>query len=285
MSFKKIVMFAVIAVLTGAYQQVSSFAGQVVAQYQDIEPAAVPTEVPTDVVSSEVELLGVEVLSVRPHDTNAFTQGLLVYDGMLYESTGQYGNSSLRLVEPQTGEVQRQVNLVERLFAEGLALVDDHLIQITWQNGYALQFDRDTFELLDVFTYAGEGWGLCYDGEQLIMSDGSPTLTMRDPQTFEIISQVTVTRADVPVEELNELECVEDVVYANIWQTDSIVRIDKATGIVTAHIDASGLLTPDEAANANVLNGIAYQPDTGTFLITGKLWPKMFEVNFVPVTP
>lgn len=223
-----------------------------------------------------------EVLETYPHDATAFTQGLLLEDGHFYESTGIYGQSTLREVIPETGEVLREVALPEEYFAEGLTLVDDYLIQITWQEGTAFVYDLETFEQTDTFTYEGEGWGICYDGAQIVMSDGSANLTMRDPETFEAQDTVEVTLDGQPVTMLNELECVDGFVYANIWRSDTIVKIDES-GKVVEEIDASGLLTDAERAQMvqdAVLNGIAYDAEAGTFFLTGKLWPKMLEVRF-----
>jgi glutaminyl-peptide cyclotransferase len=188
-------------------------------------------------------------------------------------------------VNPETGEVIRQID-VPNVFGEGLALVDARLIELTWTEGTAFVYDVTTFEALGSFTYEGEGWGLCYDGERLVMSDGSANLLFRDPDTFELIGQVPVTYLDQPVVNLNELECVGGDVYANVWLTDTIMRIDATTGNVTGFIDASGLLTEEErnaAGHNGVLNGIAYVPEEDVFFITGKLWPHLFEVRFVPI--
>jgi glutaminyl-peptide cyclotransferase len=224
------------------------------------------------------------VLSVRPHDPEAFTQGLLLHEGSFYESTGQYGESDLREVDPQTGEVLRLVPLDETYFGEGLARVDDRLYQITWREGEAFVYDMETFERLQTFTYEGDGWGLCYDGQQLYMTDGGPTLYVRDPATFEIINQLPITLRGEPLARANELECVGDHIYANVWQTEIIVRIDKSNGVVDTVIDASGLLSEEErAANPaiDVLNGIAYDEANDVFYITGKNWPTLYEVRFV----
>ncbi|HSS49957.1 MAG TPA: glutaminyl-peptide cyclotransferase [Thermoanaerobaculia bacterium] len=234
------------------------------------------------------ERLKVKVLATRHHDPAAFTQGLLVHDGSLYESTGLYGSSSLREVDPISGAVKRKVDVPPELFAEGLALIDDRLIQLTWQERKALVYKLAGFAPAGQLRYEGEGWGLCWDGKRLVMTDGSDKLTFRDPQTFAFLGQVTVTRADRMGEQvlnLNELECVDGVVYANVWQTDEILRIDPSNGRVTAVIDASGLLTPEERQRTDVLNGIAWDPQRKIFLITGKLWPKLFEVDFVPAVP
>jgi glutamine cyclotransferase len=225
-----------------------------------------------------------EVISVRSHDTSAFTQGFLLYEGTLYESTGQYGRSTLRQVDPETGEVLRMVPVPDEFFAEGLVRVGNRLIQLTWTNEQAFVYDLETFEQIDTLSYDGEGWGLCSDGDFLYMSDGSPFLSLRHLETFELIFREIVLFQDSPVNRLNELECVGDYIYANVWQTDFIVQIRKNTGMITAVIDASGLLTPAEIAQMGtqaVLNGIAYNAETDTFLITGKNWPKMFEVRFV----
>jgi glutaminyl-peptide cyclotransferase len=226
--------------------------------------------------------LTVKVLSIRPHDPGAFTQGLLLHKGSLFESTGLYGRSSLREVDPQTGEVKRRLDIPLEYFAEGLALADDRLIQLTWQNQKAFVYTLAGFKLAGELRYDGEGWGLCWDGRRLVMTDGSDRLTFRDPKTFAVLGDVRVTLAGQPVPELNEVECVDGTVYANVWQTDDILRIDPMSGKVTAVIDASGLLTPAERQKTDVLNGIAWDPAKKTFLITGKLWPKMFEVTFVP---
>jgi glutamine cyclotransferase len=228
------------------------------------------------------ERLKVKVLSTRPHDPGAFTQGLLLDKGSLFESTGMYGQSSLREVDPRTGAVKRKVDVPQKYFAEGLTLVGDRLIQLTWQEQKAFVYKLADFTKVEELRYDGEGWGLCSDGTRLVMSDGSDRLTFRDPKTFAVLGGVNVTLAGRLIDRLNELECVNGAVYANVWQTDDILRIDPGSGKVTAVIDASGLLSPAERQQAEVLNGIAWDPAKKTFLITGKLWPKMFEVVFVP---
>lgn len=231
------------------------------------------------------EDLTVEVVRQLPHDDEAFTQGLEFDGDDLFESTGLVGRSSLRDVHPETGEVVRIRPIPSPLFAEGLTIVGDEILQLTYRAGRLLRWDKATFEPTGEARYEGEGWGLCFDGQALWMSDGSSTLTRRDPATFEVISRLEVKRGGEPVTQLNELECVEDVVYANVWQTDQIVVIDGESGRVTATIDAStlwdymsGVIDPGA-----VLNGIAYDPTRDLFLVTGKLWPSAFEVRFVPV--
>ena len=231
--------------------------------------------------SRVVRTLRVDILRELPHDTGAYTQGLLWWQGKLYESTGEYGASTLRRVDPETGDVEQRIDIDPSLFGEGLARVDDRLIMLTWKAQLAFVFGLDRLDERRTFRYRGEGWGLCHDGTQLVMSDGSDVLTFRDPVSFEDIGSIAVTLRGQPQMRLNELACVGDEIYANIWERDYIVRIDPRTGRVTHQIDAGGLLTRDEARDADVLNGIAYNPDTDTFFITGKWWPKMFEVRFV----
>ncbi len=229
------------------------------------------------------EQLRVEVLAVHPHDPTGFTQGLLWYQGLLYESDGLYGSSSLRQVDPATGEVKQRLTVPQGFFAEGLALAGNRLVQLTWKEGIALVYSRDPLRRVGELRYEGEGWGLCHDGNhQFVMSDGSSRLSFRDQEDFHSERSVSVRLNGQPVRQLNELECVGNQVYANVWQTDTILRIDPRTGRVTGVIDASGLLTPEEQAKADVLNGIAYNPETRRFYLTGKLWPKLFEVTFVP---
>jgi glutaminyl-peptide cyclotransferase len=241
---------------------------------------------PTD--TGAVERLRAEVVATYPHDSTAFTEGLVLDNGHLFESTGLYGDSSLREVEPTSGQVLRTVSLPSQFFGEGLALADNRLVQLSWRETTAFIYDPTTFTPLGKYTYAGEGWGLCFDGRWFYMSDGSSRLTLRDPRTFEPAGVIPVVLSGQPVELVNELECVGDWVYANVWHTDQIIRIDKATGGVSAVIQASGLLTPDQQRSVGpegVLNGIAYDPARATFLITGKHWPSMFEVRFVPASP
>lgn len=231
-----------------------------------------------------VERLAVEVLAVLPHDPGAFTQGLLHHQGYLYESTGLYGDSSLREVDPASGEVLRQLPLDPAFFGEGLALVEDRLIQLTWREGLALIWRLDDFRLVGAHQYAGEGWGLCFDGEALWMSDGSATLYRRDAHDFSLLAAVEVSLHGRPMMKLNELACVGGHVYANVWRRDRIVRIDTSTGRIDAEIDASALnpLSERPGGREAVLNGIAHDPERDEFYLTGKFWPTMFRVRFVP---
>jgi glutaminyl-peptide cyclotransferase len=224
----------------------------------------------------------VDVLAEIPHDPQAFTQGLELVDGVLYEGTGREGESSIRTVDPETGKVEKKLDLSADLFGEGITVAGDTIWQITWRDGIAIRRDRATLAETGRVTYEGEGWGLCHDGTRLIMSDGTDRLTFRDVTTFEETGEVRVRGADdQPLTQLNELECVDGAVYANVWQTDEIVRIDPATGKVTDTYDLSGLLPQEDRAGTDVLNGIAAIPGTDEFLVTGKLWPTMFRVRFV----
>jgi glutaminyl-peptide cyclotransferase len=224
--------------------------------------------------------LHAQVIQTYVHDRNAFTQGLVLNSGKLFESTGLEGRSSLREVELATGRVVRSIDVAPPIFAEGLALAGNKLYQLTWKHGKAFVYDRDTFKKTGELNYKGEGWALCNDGTSLVMSDGSDALTFRKPSDFSVIRTLPVTMDGKPVLNLNELECVDNLVYANVWMTDTIVRIDAKSGHVLALIDASSLLQPSERVGTDVLNGIAYDPSDQTFLITGKLWPKMFRVRF-----
>lgn len=228
-----------------------------------------------------VRRLRVDVVRELSHERDAYIQGLVWWNNQLFESTGREGESTLRRLDPATGRVLQRVDIPDQYFGEGLALVDRRLIMLTWRAQRAFVYDRDTFELQDTFRYQGEGWGLCFDGNRLIMSDGTDRLEFRDPVTFAPIGEQSVRMEGRPVYELNELECVGGAVYANVWEEDYIVRIDPATGQVTEHIDVTGLLQGADLIGSEVLNGIAFDPEAETFYITGKWWPKMFEVRFV----
>ena len=219
---------------------------------------------------------------VLPHDRSSFTQGLELADGTLYEGTGRHGRSALRALDPGTGRVLREERLPAALFGEGITVVDDRIWQITWEEGVAIERDRASLRELRRVRYPGEGWGLCRDGSRLVMSDGSDRLSFRDPATFAPLGQIAVTLEGRPVPEINELECTGGQVWANVWGSDRLLRIDPASGRVTAEVDASGLLPPGERAGTDVLNGIAAVPGTDEFLLTGKLWPHVYRVRFVP---
>ncbi|WP_224249320.1 glutaminyl-peptide cyclotransferase [Hyalangium gracile] len=226
---------------------------------------------------------GFEIIQSWPHDPKAFTQGLVYRDGRLYEGTGLNGRSELREVNLETGEVLRRVALEDRHFGEGLTLLGGKLYQLTWRSQVGFIHDAATFQPAGQFRYTGEGWGLTNDGTSLIMSDGSSVLRFLDPATFTVQRTVKVKDGGREVSRLNELEFVDGEVYANVWGTDLIVRIDPATGRVTGWIDLTGLLAPSEQhGDEDVLNGIAYDPATGRLWVTGKLWPRLFQIRVAP---
>lgn len=219
----------------------------------------------------------VEVLQKIPHDATAFTQGLELVDGVLYEGTGLEGQSTMRALDPSSGDVRKKVDLPPDLFGEGITVVGDTIWQITWQNGIAIERDRRTLDELRRVSYQGEGWGICDDGQRLVMSDGTAELTFRDPRSFQETGSVQVTRDGKPLTQLNELECVGGKVWSNVWKTDEIVRIDPATGKVVNTYDLAAL---KPSGDVDVLNGIAHVPGTNEFLVTGKNWPTIFRVRF-----
>lgn len=229
--------------------------------------------------------LRTEIIDTLEHDRDAFTQGLEIRDGALYEGTGIAGRSWLRVSDYPEGSVRAQVELSGQLFGEGITVTEDSVWQLTWRDGIAIERDRTSLEEIRRVEYSGEGWGICAFPDRLVVSDGSATLTFRDRDTFEVTGSVEVTDGSGSRERLNELECAADgSVYANVWTTDTIVRIDPDTGAVTDEIDASALRAalPSHGSNIGVLNGIAQVPGTDTFLVTGKYWPSMFVVRFVP---
>jgi glutamine cyclotransferase len=229
-------------------------------------------------VPGRVPVYGYKVVRSYPHDPQAFTQGLVFHDGFLYESTGLNGQSSIRKVKLDTGEVLQIHKIAERYFGEGIALWQDSIIQLTWQSEIGFVYDRDTFAPRRTFQYTGEGWGMTQDGRRLIMSDGSADLRFLDPKTLQQTGRVTVRDAGVPVRNLNELEIVKGEIFANVWQSHRIARISPKTGQLTGWIDLRGLLTPQEARGVDVLNGIAYDAAGDRLFVTGKLWPRLFEI-------
>ena len=238
-------------------------------------------EVVTSDSAQSIPVLRPEVLAEVPHDPSAFTQGLELHEGTLYEGTGLEGRSQLRVLDPATGEVQRAESLPGQLFGEGIAVAGDRIWQLTWQDGVVLEWDRATLTLRQQLPLDGEGWGLCHDGTRLVRSDGTDRLRFHDPVTFAETGSVTVTIDGEPVTQLNELECVDGQVWANVWPSDVLVRIDPASGQVTTAVDAAGLRDPEQRANADaVLNGIAALGDD-EYLLSGKLWPVSFRVRFV----
>jgi glutaminyl-peptide cyclotransferase len=233
---------------------------------------------------SSAAVAGYRVVKVYPHDRQAFTQGLQYVDGFLYESTGQHGQSGIRKVKLETGEVLQHQPLDSKYFGEGITVWGDTIVQLTWQSEIGFVYDKKTFKQLRSFTYAGEGWGLTHDGTRLIMSDGNASGTLRflDAKTLKEAGRLVVRDGGRPVDDLNELEYVRGEILANVWMTQRIARISRKTGEVTGWIDLSGLLNPREAAGTDVLNGIAYDAAGDRLFVTGKLWPKLFEIKIVP---
>jgi glutaminyl-peptide cyclotransferase len=223
-----------------------------------------------------------QVIHTYPHDSQAFTQGLIYLDGHLYESTGLEGHSSLRMEDLDTGRIL-QFQDVPKYFAEGLTNWGSTLVQLTWQSHVALVYDRFSFHLLRTLPYTGEGWGLTQDGHSLILSDGTATLRFLDPATFRVLRRITVRDHGNPVTQLNELEFIHGQIYANIWYSNRIARISPATGKVLGFIDLTGLLPASERSDPGaVLNGIAYDAEHDRLFVTGKLWPKLFEIKIIP---
>jgi glutamine cyclotransferase len=222
------------------------------------------------------------IINVYPHDQNAFTQGLVFENGFIYEGTGLYGKSSLRKVELETGDVLQMLELDPDLFGEGITIYNENIIQLTWRSNTGFVYDKMTFDLLRQFNYPTEGWGITYDGSRLIMSDGTSALYYLDPETLEITGHVDVYDNKGFVTELNELEYIQGKIYANVWQTDLIAIISPASGKVLGWIDLEGLLSPeDHYEPVDVLNGIAYDSENDRLFVTGKLWPKLFEIELL----
>ena len=247
--------------------------------------AAAPTLTPTAtaIAAPKFTRYTYRILNAYPHDPEAYTQGL-AFDagGNLFEGTGLWGQSSLRRVDLATGAVLQRLDLDAQYFGEGVTLFDDRIIQLTWQSQTGFVYDRDSFALLQTFRYPTEGWGITHDGARLIMSDGTATLYFWGPHTLAEIGRVAVVGPDGPVTRLNELEYVAGEVWANVWLTDEIVRIDPATGRVVGVIDLAGLRPASAAGADDVLNGIAYDAKNGRLFVTGKRWPTLFEIEIIP---
>jgi len=225
---------------------------------------------------------GYRIVHVYPHDPGAFTQGLEYRGGFLYEGTGLNGHSTIRKVQLETGKVLQQVPVEQQYFGEGIALLGQRIIELTWQAQRGLIYDRETFRRIGTFEYPGEGWGLTHDEREVFMSDGTAQIRIWNPSTLQEIRRINVHDGAMPIADLNELEYVRGEIYANVWQTNRIARINPADGHVTGWIDLLGLLTPAEAAEgADVLNGIAYDSLGDHLFVTGKLWPKLFEIRLV----
>jgi glutamine cyclotransferase len=223
-----------------------------------------------------------KVVKTYPHDPSAFTQGLIFLDGVLYEGTGLNGRSGLRKVNLETGKVLQQKSIEEHYFGEGITEWGNELIQLTWQSGVGFVWDRNTFQRKRQFKYGGEGWGLTHDSQRLIMSDGSPVLRFWDPKTLAETGRLVVLDGRRPISNLNELEYVKGEIWANIWQTFRVARISPQDGRVLGWIDFTGILSDRDSDNVDVMNGIAYDAKGDRLFVTGKLWPKIFEVKILP---
>ena len=239
-----------------------------------------PPKKPEPAPNAPAARYGYQIVNMWPHDSNAFTQGLILSDGKLLESTGQEGFSSLRRVELETGKVLKKVDVPVPYFAEGIALLNGKIYQLTWQHQVGFIYDAQSFERVGQFNYTGEGWGLATDGKSLILSDGSNRLRFLDPSDFHVTKTITVLDGQTPVNELNELEFVHGEIYANVWHDNRIATIDPQSGHVTAWIDLNGLMPAGELQDPEaVLNGIAYDQTNDKLYVTGKLWPRLFEIR------
>ena len=231
--------------------------------------------------NGETELWTFEIVATIPHEPTAFTQGLVIHDGQLYESTGQYGESTLRRLELATGRVEKQIALSSAYFGEGITIFGERLYQLTWQNNLALVYDVETFDRVGAYRYDGEGWGLTHDGTHLIVSDGSAAIRFHNPETFEVVRRLVVLADGQPVGSLNELEYINGEIWANLWYQDRIARISPETGAVLGWIDLSGLYPRSRRASEDVLNGIAYDAETDRLYVTGKNWPWLYQIAVV----
>jgi glutamine cyclotransferase len=244
-------------------------------------PSAAGTD--TAEASGDIPTDSYSLVKAWPHDRGAFTEGLVFWHGMLIESTGLYGHSTLRKVDLKTGHVRQEVRLADEYFGEGIAVVGRKIYQLTWQNHRGFVYDVDTLEAEGEFQFTGEGWGLATDGRSLIMSDGTNRIRFIDPVTFQVTRTIDVLAHGQPVKMLNELEYVKGELYANVWQTEFVIRIDPATGRVLGSIDFVGILPKaDRAADTDVMNGIAYDAEDDRLFVTGKNWPELFEVKVKP---
>lgn len=247
-------------------------------------PVAFAVAFACPVAASDIPVHGYKVVRTFPHDPKAFTEGLYIEDGFLYESTGELGTSTVRKVRLDSGDVVQTVDTPQGYFGEGIVSVGPKLVQLTWQQGVAFVYDKATFRLLGGFRYPGEGWALTRDATHIYMSDGTPTIRVLDPASFERTGSIDVTVDGKPLEQINELEWVKGELFANVWQTERIARIDPKTGHVTAWIDLKGLLDTSRLGNPvdDVLNGIAYDAAHDRLFVTGKHWPTLFEIRLVP---
>ena len=250
------------------------------------EPSSVSTEAADSGTSGPLPSCNYRVLRTYPHDRSAFTQGLVFDNGFLYEGTGLSGRSSLRKTALETGEILQLRQLPAGIFGEGITIYKNWIVQLTWQSGVGFVYDKDSFELIKVFNYPTEGWGITHDEKHLIMSDGTATLHLLDPETFVETCRIQVYDDHGPVSRLNELEYVKEEIFANVWQTGRIARIAPRTGKVIGWIELGGLLRPEDGEEpVDVLNGIAFDADHDRLFVTGKLWPRLFEIELITPEP
>jgi glutaminyl-peptide cyclotransferase len=281
------VLFIICAIPVMLLVMILNFAG--CRTVESPPPTSIPYSSPAASTSSSlpptsapVQRYTYRVINVYPHDTGAFTEGLVFDGGTLYEGTGRYGSSSLRKVDLATGAVIQSKNLASEYFGEGITVFKQNIIQLTWKSNLGFVYDKNSFEMIRQFSYPFEGWGITQDGQRLIMSDGTSTIHFLDPATFASIGVVEVVDEGIPVDQINELEYIRGTIYANVWQTEKILMIDPENGKVIGLIDLTGiLLTQNYTGKADVLNGIAYDLESDRLFVTGKLWPCLFEVKLV----
>lgn len=236
-------------------------------------------------MSGRIPEHGYRIVHKYPHNLSFWTQGLVFDGGFLYEGTGEYGGSGIFKIVPASGQILQSRTLEAEYFGEGITILGNRLIQLTWKSHIGFVYDKDSFALLKTFSYPTEGWGLTHNGRELILSDGTDTLYFLDSESFTVLRQIKVAASGRPVEGLNELEFVNGSILANIWQSDHIVQIHPESGVVTAWIDLTGLLDSSSDKTADVLNGIAWNPATDHLFVTGKLWPVLFEIEVVTNPP
>jgi len=240
----------------------------------------IPPTTPASSANGPVPKFGYQIVNIWPHDSNAFTQGLILMDGKLLESTGEEGRSSLRRVDLESGRVLKKVDVPVPYFAEGIAMLNGKIYQLTWQHHIGFIYDAQTFERTGQFNYSGEGWGLATDGQSLILSDGSSRIRFINPTDFKVTRTIDVIDGRNPIDQLNELEYVNGEIYANVWHDNRIATIDPQTGHVNSWIDLNGLIPAGELQDQEaVLNGIAYDAANNKLYVTGKLWPRLFEIK------
>jgi glutamine cyclotransferase len=230
---------------------------------------------------NNIPIYSYEIINTYPHDVRAFTEGLVYEAGYIYESTGKYNESTLRKVDLQTGEILKLHKLDEYYFGEGITLYHNKIFQLTWKSKVGLIYDKDSFTLISKFYYNTEGWGITHNDEHLIMSDGTDEIFFLNPQNFKKVYSIKVHDEFRPITRLNELEFIKGEIYANVWKSDKIARICPHTGKITGWIDLKGLLSPKEYKSADTLNGITYDNEKNSFIVTGKMWPKIFEIKLI----